>query len=122
MTEKTSVMVKAEGGCVFPVRGIAATQNWCNNSHLAVDHILAGSFKSAFRLLYDQVGIVRFEPLKRLFMLTYARSRSAYQGPPSFEPIFTYPLRNWREEDYKLGNGLPAIGLKAKSNFWILSA
>lgn len=116
LTGKMAADAEAEGFYVSPTRGIAPTQHWCNNSRLAVDHVLAGSFESAFRLLFDQVGIVNFEPLKSLFMLTYARSRPAYQGLPSSEPIFTYPLRNWKDAGPK--NGMPAIGLKVRPNFW----
>jgi coatomer protein complex subunit alpha (xenin) len=31
---------------------------WVNNSQLPVDHSLAGSFESAFRLLHEQVSSV----------------------------------------------------------------
>ena len=43
-----------------PVRGTAVTQNWTNNSPLAVDHILAGQVESACRLLHDQVPGTRY--------------------------------------------------------------
>ncbi|KAJ6225704.1 hypothetical protein RDWZM_004249 [Blomia tropicalis] len=68
---------------VAPSRGTPHSHFWTKNSKLVVDHILAGSFESAFRLLNEQVGVVNFEPLKSLFMTTYARSRSAYQGLPA---------------------------------------
>lgn len=43
-------------------------------------------------------------------MLTLARAKVAFQGLPSMEPNFGYPLRNWKEAVGK--SGLPAIGLK----------
>lgn len=69
-----------EGYFVVPSRGVSQTQLWCNNSKLVIDHILAGSFESAFRLLHDQIGVVNYEPFKPLFMTSYARSRTSFQG------------------------------------------
>lgn len=70
-------------------------QVWCNNSQLPVDHILAGSFETAMRLLHDQVGVVQFDTYKQLFLQTYSRSRTCYQGLPSIPPLFGFPHRNW---------------------------
>ena len=36
-----------DGYFVAPTRGISVPQHWTNNSKLAVDHVLAGSFESA---------------------------------------------------------------------------
>lgn len=41
---------------VPPTKGTSQTTVWTNNSPLPVDHVLAGSFTSAFKLLHDQVG------------------------------------------------------------------
>ncbi len=38
-----------EGFFVPPTRGIPPGQHWANNSRLVADHVLAGSFESAFR-------------------------------------------------------------------------
>lgn len=70
-------------------------QVWCNNSQLPVDHVLAGSFETTMRLLHDQVGVVQFDTYKQLFLQTYTRSRTCYQGLPSVPPLFGYPHRNW---------------------------
>ncbi len=43
------------GYFVPPTKGAGPTQNWANNSQLVMDHIVAGSFESACRLLHDQV-------------------------------------------------------------------
>ncbi|XP_031557525.1 coatomer subunit alpha-like isoform X1 [Actinia tenebrosa] len=99
-----------EGYFVPPSKGTSQAQVWCNNSHLAVDHILGGSFESAMRLLHDQVGVVNFEPLKPLFMLAYSRSRTAIIAGPALPNLFGYPHRNWKEAGAR--NGLPAVGLK----------
>uniref|UniRef100_A0A915JJ12 Coatomer alpha subunit C-terminal domain-containing protein n=1 Tax=Romanomermis culicivorax TaxID=13658 RepID=A0A915JJ12_ROMCU len=97
-------------GYVAPSRGTNPRQYWINQSRLPADHIAAGSFESAFRLLHDQLGVVNFEPFKPLFMFLFARSRVAYQGLSSLESNFAYPLRNWKEAVGK--TGLPAVGEK----------
>lgn len=53
--EETLPAAAEEGYFVAPTKGTSQSQLWVNNSQLAVDHILAGSFESAFRLLHDQV-------------------------------------------------------------------
>lgn len=82
-----------------------------NASRLAADHIAAGQFDSAARLLLDQVGVINLEPYKELFMSMYARSHVHYPGAPccrislftTFSGIPMAPslsawcLRNWRE-------------------------
>lgn len=45
----------SDGYFAAPTKGVNPTQHWINNSKLAVDHVLAGSFESAFRLLQEQV-------------------------------------------------------------------
>ncbi|XP_046576766.1 coatomer subunit alpha-like [Haliotis rubra] len=99
-----------EGYFVPPTKGTSQTQVWCNNSQLPVDHLLAGSFETAMRLLHDQVGVVNFQSYKQLFLQTYARSRTAYLGLASIPPLFSYPHRNWKEAGAR--NGAPAVGLK----------
>ena len=44
-----------EGYFVPPTKGTSQSQVWCNNSSLPVDHVLAGSYETAMRLLHDQV-------------------------------------------------------------------
>ncbi|KAL3194898.1 hypothetical protein MRX96_045810 [Rhipicephalus microplus] len=100
-----------EGYFVAPTKGVSQSQQWVNNSKLAVDHVLAGSFESAFRLLHDQVGAVVFEPLRPLFMATFARSRTAFQGLPELPCLYGHPLRNWRDAS-SAKSALPAIGCK----------
>ncbi|XP_076303650.1 coatomer subunit alpha [Lasioglossum baleicum] len=100
----------AQGGYYTPpAKGVAPTQHWVNNSQLVVDHILAGSFESAFRLLNDQVGVVEFSPYENLFMSTFARARAAFDTLPSTPSLYTYPQRNWKDANLK--SGLPAVGL-----------
>ena len=95
---------------VAPSKGVSVTQSWTNNSKLAVDHVLGGSFESAFRLLQDQVGVVDFSPLRPLFMTIYSRSRTAFQGLSLLPSLYSHPLRNWQESNPR--SSLPAIGCK----------
>ena len=67
---------KTSGFFVAPTRGTALCQVWCNNSKLHVDHILAGSFESAMRLLHDQIGVVDFAEYKSLFMQVFVVRRT----------------------------------------------
>lgn len=94
---------------VPPTKGTPVTQLWANNSQLPVDHVLAGSFESAFRLLHDQVGVVNFNPYRQVFLATFARSRTAYTAMPTLPSLFGHPLRNLKEGPK---NNVPAIGLK----------
>ncbi|TRY70317.1 hypothetical protein TCAL_08254 [Tigriopus californicus] len=93
-----------------PTKGNSPAQNWANNSSLPVDHIVAGSFESACRLLHDQVGVVNFEPYKSLFLTNFARSRTTFLALPGLPALNGYPQSNWKEAGPK--NGLPAVGLR----------
>ncbi|KAJ8268561.1 hypothetical protein COCON_G00137330 [Conger conger] len=99
-----------DGFFVPPTKGISPAQMWCNNSQLAVDHLLAGSFETAMRLLHDQVGVVQFGAYKPLFQQTFSRGRTCYLGLPSLPCLRGHPQRNWKEAGAK--QGLPAVGLR----------
>lgn len=100
----------AESFFVAPTRGTGIGQLWCNNSKLPVDHILAGSFETAMRLLHDQVGVVDFTEYRQLFMQTYARSRTSFSALPSLAPLYAFPSRTPASANPK--QCLPAIGLR----------
>ncbi|XP_023224658.1 coatomer subunit alpha-like [Centruroides sculpturatus] len=108
--EPVAAAAGEDGYFVPPTHGVSPSQLWVNNSKLVVDHVLAGSFETAFRLLHDQVGAVNFAPLKPLFLLTFTRARAAYQALPYIPTLHTYPQRNWKEGSGK--NSAPAIGCK----------
>lgn len=99
-----------DGYFVAPTKGTNPCQVWANNSNLPIDHIVAGSFESACRLLHDQVGVVNFEPYKNHFMANYARSRTSFMALPLLPSLTGYPQSNWKEAGPK--QGLPACGLK----------
>lgn len=98
------------GFFVAPTKGTSLAQIWCNNSKLPVDHVLAGSFETAMRLLHDQVGVVDFTEYKNIFIQTYARSRTCFSTLPSISGLYAYPSRNPHSQNPK--QILPAIGLK----------
>ncbi|KAK6623727.1 hypothetical protein RUM43_009580 [Polyplax serrata] len=108
--EIPAMSAAGEGYFVPPSKGVPQTQNWTNNSRLVVDHILAGSFESAFRLLHEQVGVVNFQAFRDLFMNMYSRSRTSFTAMPLLPSLYGYPLRNWKDAGPK--GGLPALGLK----------
>ena len=95
---------------VAPSKGVSPTQSWVNNSRLAVDHILAGSFETTFRLLQDQVGVIDFAPLRPLVLSIHSRSRTAFQGLSLLPSLYSHPLRNWQESNPR--SSLPAVGIK----------
>jgi len=101
---------EGDGYFVPPTKGTNPSQVWVNNSHLPGDHVAAGSFDSAARLLNEQLGVVCFAPYKQLFLSAYARSRTSITGLPSTPDLFGYPHRNWKEAGAK--NGLPAVSVK----------
>ncbi|XP_067002871.1 coatomer subunit alpha [Anabrus simplex] len=102
--------VAGEGYFVPPTKGVSQTQVWANNSQLVADHVHAGSFESAFRLLHDQVGVVKFDDYRVLFMSTFSCSRTSFSALPSLPSLYGHPHRNWKDSGTK--GGLPAISLK----------
>jgi len=100
-----------EGYYVAPTKAPALAQTWSNNSQLAVDHILAGSFESAMRLMSEQLGIVDFTVYKAHFMSTYQRSRMLLPTTHGVPGNYVYPLRNWREPIGGKAVSLPAVGV-----------
>lgn len=106
---ETVTIANEEGYYSPPTKGAPPTQHWLNNSKLVVDHVLAGSFESAFRLLHNQLGVVKFEPYQSLFLNTFARSRTSYACLPNVPSLYGYPQRNWKDATSK--TSVPAIGL-----------
>ncbi|ENN79199.1 hypothetical protein D910_09097 [Dendroctonus ponderosae] len=93
----------------LPAQGPSPKLSWTKASQLAADHVRAGSFESACRLLHDQIGVVNFKPYDSLFQSLYSSSRTVSNHLANLPPIFTYPLRNWKDATVK--TGLPAIGI-----------
>lgn len=118
---ESSAAAQDDGYFVGPTKGQPLSQNWVNNSRLAVDHLAAGSFESAFRLLNDQIGVVNFEPLKPLSMWIWTRSKVAFPGLSYLESsLYSYPQRNWIDCGRK--NGLPSLPLRLTELYQRLQA
>ncbi|KAF2883804.1 hypothetical protein ILUMI_22390 [Ignelater luminosus] len=94
----------------LPTQGPSPTTLWTKNSHLAADHIMAGSFESACRLLHDQIGVVNFKPYRQLFLNLYSSSRAISTWQQNIPSSFSFPQRNWKEAGAK--GGLPIAGIK----------
>jgi coatomer protein complex subunit alpha (xenin) len=92
---------------VAPTKGVPIPQQWTNSSKLAIDHVLAGNFESAARLLNEQIGVVEIRHFKQLFLSTYSRARASYTALPNMPSLYLYPLRNWKDQK----SPLPAVGI-----------
>ncbi|CAA6669873.1 unnamed protein product [Spirodela intermedia] len=82
-----------------PNPGMPVSQIWIQQSSLAGEHVAAGNFDTAMRLLGRQLGIKNFAPLKVLFMDLYIGSSSYL---PSFAqtPVISLALeKDWNETD-----------------------
>ncbi|KAJ2706872.1 hypothetical protein H4R19_004962, partial [Coemansia spiralis] len=72
---------------VAPQPGPNELGAWARNSPLAVDHIAAGNFEQAMRLLRDQVGVASFDALKPAFLEIYTASRTVLATVPLAAPL-----------------------------------
>lgn len=74
-------------------RGLSAPSKWVQNSNLAADHVAAGSFETAMRLLNRQLGIINFAPMKRKFLEIRASAKASLPGPPLTPASDFFPAR-----------------------------
>jgi coatomer protein complex subunit alpha (xenin) len=65
------------------------------NSDVPADHIAAGSFETAMKLLNTQIGIVNFAPLKAHFLSIAATSHTLLSALPATSSLEVPLLRNW---------------------------
>nr|CDS32611.1 E3 ubiquitin protein ligase CBL [Hymenolepis microstoma] len=96
---------------VEPTLGRSPCSHWIDNSPLAVDHILAGSYAQAMHILHQQVGVVDFTPYAPIFQALYASSRTVLPGLSRSPSLFIYPHRNARGLTAP-SEALPAIPLR----------
>jgi len=80
---------------IAPTAGVPPSRRWTEKSAVAGEHVAAGDFDSAMKLLSRQLGIVNFAPLKQHFVdLAYA-SHVTLEGMPA-SPKMPMPLgRGW---------------------------
>ncbi|KAL4566402.1 hypothetical protein LXL04_030517 [Taraxacum kok-saghyz] len=81
---------------VAPPPGTPATQLWVQKSSLAAEHVAAGNFDTAMRLLTRQLGIKNFTPLKPLFMDLHTGSHSFLRAFSS-APVISLPIETTNE-------------------------
>ncbi|XP_036342340.1 coatomer subunit alpha-like [Rhagoletis pomonella] len=110
LASKIKASALDNGFYAAPSKGLSAPQHWANHSPLVVDHVKAGSFESAFRLLNDQLGVINFKPFKTLFLQNYTCARTSFTAMPNLQSLSAYPLRNTGETNPK--NQRPALGVK----------
>jgi coatomer protein complex subunit alpha (xenin) len=66
---------------VAPPPGVPASQRWLDKrTSLAAEHAAAGQFQSAMSLLFRQLGVVDFEPLKPHMLDLYSASHACLPG------------------------------------------
>ncbi|KAM7258185.1 hypothetical protein ACFE04_013926 [Oxalis oulophora] len=97
---------------VAPNPGMPVSQIWIQKSSLAAEHVAAGNFDTAFRLLNRQVGIRNFSPLKSFFLDLYSGSHSYMLALSSAPVISTAIERGWSESATPNVRGPPALVFK----------
>jgi len=102
--------VAAVSGFQPPTRGLSQQQVWSNNSQLIADQVAAGNFDTAFRLLKDQVGVVKYDLYKDIFLNIYSGTKASFVGLPGLPPLAIHPSRNYVEAGPR--GGLPQNSLK----------
>lgn len=110
LLSKIKEVARADNGFVAPSSGVGHKQIWMNNSRFAGDHVRAGSFESAFRLLNEQVGVVNFRPYEQLFLDMYTGARTSFAGLPNLASLQGNPARNWKTGTLK--EALPTVAVK----------
>nr|GEX82772.1 coatomer subunit alpha-1 [Tanacetum cinerariifolium] len=102
---------RSSGASVFvaPTLGVPVTQLWIQRSSLAAEHVAAGNFDTAMRLLNRQLGIKNFAPLRSLFVDLHFGSFS-YLRAFSSVPVLSTPIE--REVTDSASRGPPALVFK----------
>lgn len=92
---------------VTPNPGVPLSQLWIQKSSLAAEHIAAGNFDTAMRLLHRQLGIKNFTPLRSIFIDLHFGSHSYLHAFPSV-PVLSMPIERGLTESTAL-RGPPAL-------------
>ncbi|XP_022986447.1 coatomer subunit alpha-1-like [Cucurbita maxima] len=107
-TPKVSVSARSSV-FVAPTPGLPASQAWIQRSSLAAEHVAAGNFDTAMRLLNRQLGIKNFAPLRTMFLDLHAGSQT-YIRALSSVPILTLAVeRGYNESGNANAKGSPAL-------------
>jgi coatomer subunit alpha len=92
--------MSSNGAFEVPSIGKSIEECWVENSDLAVDHIAAGSFRTAMDILSTSAGIINFTPLKSLFLSVYSGSRCFLPSNPLTTSI-AYSLQLNQSSDFE---------------------
>ncbi|KAK1287208.1 Coatomer subunit alpha-1 [Acorus calamus] len=95
-----------------PTPGMPVSQIWIQKSSLAGEHVAAGNFDTAMRLLNRQLGIKNFAPLKPIFMDLHSGSHSYLRAFTSAPVIQLAIEKGWSESASPNVRNPPALVLK----------
>ena len=87
--------VEGPAPVTLPREAPPAQFTWVQNSDIPADHIAAGSFDSAMKLLNSQIGVVNFAPLKAHFLALASTPSTLLAALPSTQPLEVPLHRNW---------------------------
>ncbi|CAL8462821.1 g2355 [Coccomyxa elongata] len=92
-----------------PTPGVPPSQRWLQKGNLAADHVAAGAFDSAMRLLNRQLGIGNFEPLKQYFLEVYSGAQASLPALPGIGALPVALDRGWDSSDERKLPTSPAL-------------
>ncbi|CAN0858592.1 Coatomer subunit alpha-2 [Linum grandiflorum] len=93
---------------VAPTPGMPASHIWTQRSSLAAEHVAAGNFDTAIRLLHRQLGIKNFTPLKSIFLDLHTGSQS-YLRAMSATSVIALAVERWNESGSPNVRGAPSL-------------
>ena len=99
--------VDGNSGFFVPPNPGRADSDYWTDSPLAADHVAAGSFTTAMKLLNRQIGAINFVPMKNSFLSVSSASQVQLNGLPGTAPMGQHVLRN--EQNGK--NSLPRVSI-----------
>ncbi|KAF8025391.1 hypothetical protein BT93_F2284 [Corymbia citriodora subsp. variegata] len=94
---------------VAPTPGMPVSQIWTQRSSLAAEHVAAGNFDTAMRLLSRQLGIRNFTPLRSMFLDLHTGSHTYLCAFPSALVVSLAVERGWNESASPNVRGPPAL-------------
>mmetsp|Transcript_1815 Transcript_1815/g.6642 ORF Transcript_1815/g.6642 Transcript_1815/m.6642 type:complete len:1252 (+) Transcript_1815:70-3825(+) len=98
-------------GFVAPTSGPPPAQRWTQRSSLAGEHVAAGSFDTAARLLTRQIGLCNLEPLRQAFLDGALASHAPYVALAGTPPLEAILGRGWSADSPAGGAPLPPAPL-----------
>ena len=94
---------------VAPMPRPPLSSTWVEKSSIAGDHVAAGSFSTAMKLLNRQIGIVNFAPLKEIFLAVAGACQLSMPGLGNTAAITQHVLRKGDESLPRLSITLPQL-------------